>query len=281
MVTKWIVTVYNVCPNRMLGMVPGVARAPIDAWRDKLDKFDVPNLPEKELFIALAGEHTERTVQKYGVEWDHIRYWCPGLDRILTHPDHSLRSTAKAPAQYHVHRDPYDLSKIYLHNPYANEIIEVPAAQRWAEYTIGLTSHQHKLCRQHELVREGQRNDPDILMRAKASIIEAGWGRLRSGTRKKLERNLVRFLSGNRSQLLQAEIAVGSASDSGGEQIPLSPIVRTPSLIASAQDAAKPNSTVTTANVPAERGTISSDEDDMNEIERLASEMASGVRTDD
>lgn len=281
MVTKWIVTVHNVNPNRMLGKVPGVARAPIDAWRDKLDKFDVPSLPEKELFIALAGEHTERTVQKYGVEWDHIRYWRPELDRILTHPDHSLRSTAKAPAQYHVHRDPYDLSKIYLHNPHANEVIEVPAVQRWAEYTIGLTAHQHRLCRQHELVREGQRNDPDALMKAKASMIEAGRGALRSGTRKKLERNLVRFLYGNRSHLLEAEIALGSTPYSGGVQMPLSPVVRTPSFIASAQYTAKPNSTVSTANVPAERATISSDGDDMDEIERLAGEMASGVRTND
>lgn len=280
MVTKWIVTVHNANPNRMLGKVPGVPRAPIDAWRDKLDEFDVPSLPERELFIALAGEHEERTVQKYGVEWDHIRYWCPELDRILTHPDHSLRSTTKAPAKYHVHRDPYDLSKIYLHSRHANEIIELPAVQKWAEYTHGLTAHQHKICRQHELVREGQRNDPDVLMKAKASMIEAGRGALRSGTRKKLERNLVRFLYGNRSHLLEAEIAPGPAPNSRGEQMPLSPTVRTPSLIASAQYTAKPSSTVTTAEAPTEPGTISSDEDDMDEIERLAGEMASGVRTD-
>lgn len=280
MVTKWIVY-HNANPNRMLGEVPGVSRSPIDAWRDKLDEFDVPSLPEEELFIALAGEHEERTVQKYGVEWDHIRYWCPELDRILTHPDHSLRSTIGAPAKYHVHRDPYDLSKIYLHSRHANEIIELPAVQKWAEYARGLTAHQHKICRQHELVREGQRNDPDVLMKAKASIIEAGRGALRSGTRKKLERNLVRFLYGNRSHLLHGEIALGQAPPSGGEPMPFSPIVRAPSLVTSEPTSVEGKSTVTTALSNFEMPTISSDENDMDEIERLADEMTSGVRTND
>lgn len=194
LVTKWVVTVYNANPNRMLGKVPGVARAPIDAWQDKLDLYDVPGLPSKELFIALAGEHEERTVQKYGVAWDHIYYWSPELDRVLTHPDHRSRSISGQPAKYQVHRDPYDLSKIFLHSRHADEIIELPAVEKWVNYTHGLTAHQHRLCRQHELVREEQRSDPIALMKAKAAIIEAGRGALRSGTRKKLERNLVRFL---------------------------------------------------------------------------------------
>ena len=281
MVTKWVVTVHNANPNRMLGKVPGVPRTPIDAWRDKLDVFDVPSLPERELFIALGGEHEERTVQKYGVEWDHIRYWSPELDRILTHPNHNLRSTTKAPAKYQVHRDPYDLSKTYLHSRHANEIIELPAVQKWAEYTYGLTAHQHKICRQHELVREGQRNDPVVLMKAKASIIEAGRGALMSGSRKKLERYLVRFLYGNRSHLLEAKISPAATPNSRGEQMPLSPTVRTPSLIASAKQPSKPNPTSTTAKASAEPWTVSSHEDDMDEIERLAREMASEVRIDE
>lgn len=280
MVTKWIVTVHNANPNRMLGNVPGVARAPIDAWRDKLDEFDVPSLPERELFIALAGEHEQRTIQKFGVEWDHIRYWSPELDRILTHPDHRLRTTGRSPAKYHVHRDPYDLSKIYLHSRHANEIIELPAVQKWAAYTRRLTAHQHRLCRQHELIREGQRNDPDMLMRAKAAIIEAGMGALRSGRRKKIERSLTRFLYGSRSQLLQAEIASGSPVAVCHQPIALSPIVPTPSLIVGEAS----NGIENASDVP-ERGSPALlkpnlEPDDMAEIERLAAEMNSGVRPD-
>ncbi|MBU2326089.1 MAG: DDE-type integrase/transposase/recombinase [Alphaproteobacteria bacterium] len=280
MVTKWVVTVHNANPNRMLGNVPGVARAPIDAWRDKLDDFDVPSLPERELFIALAGEHEERTVQKYGVEWDHIRYWSPELDRILTHPEHRLKSTANAPAKYHVHRDSYDLSKIYLHSRLASEVLELPAVQKWTEYTHELTAHQHKLCRQHELVREDQRKDPDVLMKAKAAIIEAGMGALRSGSRKKIERSLTRFLHGNRSQLLKGEIAGGLSTKACHDPIPLSPIVPTPSLIvgktSNGVEKASRNTQLKSAGLPQ----ASSDVDDMAEIERLAAAINSGVRAD-
>lgn len=280
MVTKWIVTVYNVSPNRALGRLPGVPCSPINAWKDKLDLFDVPNLPEKKLFIALAGEHEERTVQKYGVDWDHIRYWSPELDRILTHPDHRSRSSAGNPAKYRVHRNPYDLSKIYIHSKHADEIIELPAVQKWAGYTQGLTLHQHRLCRQHELVGEDQRSDPIALMKAKAAMIEAGRGALRSGTRKNLERNLRRFLTGNRANLLQAEVTQGSGQILGQESMPLSPLVPTPSLIATEQTTLSRKSEVATELSPARQPNVLSVDDDMDEIERLANEMASGVRTD-
>jgi transposase InsO family protein len=280
MVTKWIVTVHNVRPNRALGRAPGVARRPIDAWRDKLDVFDVPSLPDENLFVALAGEHEERTVQKYGVEWDHIRYWSPELDRILTHPDHRLKSSAGQPAKYQVHRDPYDLSKIYLHSRHADEIITLPAVEKWASYTQGLSVHQHRLCRQHQLIREEHRSDPDALMKAKAEIIEAGRGALRSGTRKKLERNLVRFLYGSRLQLLQPEIAEGEKSAKGHEPMPLPPTVSTPSLIGTEQGAAAAKHVAQPDHVNTHWHTMSTEEDD-DEIARLAAEMASGVRTDE
>ena len=220
-------------------------------------------------------------MQKYGVEWDYIYYWSPELDRILTHPDHRSKSTGGQPAKYQVHRDPYDLSKILLHSRHANEIIELPAVEKWANYTQGLTVHQHRLCRQHELVREEQRRDPIALMKAKAAIIEAGRGALRSGTRKKIERNLVRFLYGSRSRLLQAEIVHGSEPTVGQEPMPLSPVVPTPSLVASEQNAAKLNAIGARPHSHVEKPTILSNEDDMDEIERLAGGMASGVRTDD
>ncbi|MBV7259354.1 Mu transposase C-terminal domain-containing protein [Erythrobacter crassostreae] len=280
MVTKWIVTDYNASPNRALGRVPGVSRSPIDAWRDKLDTFDLPILPDKKLFIALAGEHEERTVQKYGVEWDHIRYWTPELDRILTHPSHRAKSSSGRPAKYQVHRDPYDLSKVYLHSGDTDPVIELPAVQKWAEYTRGLTVHQHRLCRQHELVREEQRSDPIALMKAKAAIIEAGLGVLKSGTRKKLERNLVRFLYGDRAQLLHADVAQGSPQVPGHEPMPLSPLMPTPALIVAERYRENRKSAV--APDPQVAGPTSTPvEDDMDEIEKFASEMKSGVRTDD
>lgn len=281
MVTKWIVTVHNVRPNRALGQAPGVPRRPIDAWRDKLDIFDVPSLPDENLFVALAGEHEERTVQKYGVEWDHIVYWSHELDRILTHPDHRSRSSSGQPAKYQVHRDPYELSKIYLHSRHTNEIITLPAVEKWASYTRGLSVHQHRICRQHELMREKDRSDPTALMKAKAEIIEAGRGALRSGTRKKLERTLVRFLYGGRLQHLQPEIAAGEKSTTGHEPMPLSPIVSAPSLVAAEPNAVNPNSIVGLDQSITARPTISPEVDDDDEIGRIASEMASGVRTDD
>jgi putative transposase len=177
-----------------------------------------------------------------------------------------------------VHRDPYDLSRIYLHSQHADEIIELPAVEKWAEYANGLTAHQHKLCRQHELVREEQRSNPIALMKAKAAIIEAGRGALKSGVRKKLQRDLVRFLEGNKAPFLQAEIAQGSAHIVGYEPMPLSPVMPTPSLIAAEQSALVRQPEVKTALSSTLQSTLASVDDDMDEIERMAGEMASGVR---
>lgn len=281
LVTKWIVTVYNRRPNRMLGSAPGVARAPIDAWRDKLDLLDIPGLPDPELFIALSGERAMRTVQKYGVEWDHIRYWSPELDRILAHPKHQLKSTKTDSAHYQVRRDPYDLSRIFLFNHHANEVIELPVVERWQQYAQGLSVHQHRMCREHESIREEQRSDPKALWKARAALIEAGRGALRSGMRKKLERNLTRFLYGNRAQAFASNLEASSTAAKGEEPISLSAIVEAPLLVLG--ETSKPGAQLPhVINEDAEYEPVEPLVGaDMDEILHLAARVKSGSRHDD
>jgi putative transposase len=262
----------------MLGEVPGVRRAPIDAWRDKLNLLDIPALPSEELFIALAGERTTRTVQKYGVEWDHIRYWSPELDRILAHPDYRQQTRGHKSAQYEVRRDPYDLSQIYLYNHHANEVMVLPVVERWAKYTEGLSVHEHRLCREHETIREEQRGEPDALWKARAALIEAGMGHLRSGRRKKLELKLRRFLYGNRLQPRLSSIQCEAAREDATSPMTLSSIVEEPTFLSAkevirAQHADSGEPRQTQFDRPE---TV----DDMEEILTLAAEVRSECRSD-
>lgn len=278
LVTKWIVTVYNHRPNRMLGDAPGVARAPIDAWRDKLDALDVPALPNPELFIALAGERETRTVQKYGVEWDHIRYWSPELDRVLAHPEHEIRSTNTRTAKYHIRRDPFDLSKIYLYNHHANERIVVPVVDQWRQYTQNLSKHEHRLCREHESIREEQRSDPTALWKARAALIEAGKGKLKEGRRKQLERNLTRFLYGNRSRLLESTIHSETALEGGDPPIPLSSVMEAPAYIQPDKTDLKSEMGTSHSELVRPEEMLSDCGDDMDDILALAADIKSGSR---
>lgn len=266
--TKWIVSDYNRRPNRMLGDAPGVARAPIDAWRDKLDLMDLPALPAKELFIALAGEREERTVQKYGVEWDHIRYWSPELDRILAHPDHRPKSSGANSAKYRVHRDPYDLSIIYLHNHHANEVMMLPVVEKWRDYASDLTLHQHKMCREHELIREEQRSDPDALWKARSALIEAGMGALQSGRRKNLQRKLTRFLYGKDARPFASEMERQDSPVRSDGPMPLSATVEPTTFLKDEGFTEKASVVETTGS------------DDLAEIMHLAAQVKSGVRRD-
>ena len=227
---KWIVTVFNRSPNRTLGDTPGVGKAPIDAWRDKVDMLDFPALPHRELFLALAGQVTERTVQKYGVEWDHITYWSPELDRILAHPGHRSISRGKASAKYTVRRDPYDLSKVYLSNHHQNEVIEVPVCQRWQDYTKELTVFQHRACLEHARVRESQRAQPDALWRARQELTEIARGAVDTTKRKKIDRQLKRFLYGKQHREIQMRETIRNIPVAS-EPIPLSPIVEEPTFV--------------------------------------------------
>ncbi len=285
---KWIVTVYNRTPNRTLGDTPGVAKAPIDAWRDKVDLLDFPALPDRDLFLALAGQVTERTVQKYGVEWEHITYWSPELDRILTHPDHRSISRGQASAKYAVRRDPYDLSKIYLNNHHQNEVIEVPVCERWREYATGLAAFQHRACLEHARVRESQRAQPEALWRARQELTEIARGAVDTNKRKKIDRRLKRHLYGKQHR----EIAMRETAENipaASEPMPLSPIVEEPAFVrASAStggdkiqpdDRSEPWRDATPlqeeqTDRPAE------DIDDLSEILREAARTGSGRRDD-
>ncbi|MDF1769105.1 Mu transposase C-terminal domain-containing protein [Maricaulis sp.] len=278
--TKWIVTDYNRRPNRGLGRAPGVPRAPIDAWRDKLDLLDSPSLPSEELFIALAGQTAERTVQKYGVEWDHIRYWSPDLDRILAHPDHRGQSSKACSAKYHVRRDPYDVSKVYLYNHHAKEVIELPVVDKWRKYTKGLSVFQHRLCREHELMREEHRSDPEALWKARAALINAGMGALRSGRRKQLERKLTRYLYGNRAHPGVSELVFEDQCGGEADLIPLTAVHEEPVLVTSDPTTGLESPSTGETQISKIEINSAAGSDDMDEILMLAAQVNSGSRSD-
>ena len=151
-VTLWVCDEWNVTEHEGLGLLDTLKGVPRDLWNDKVEKVRLAMPPPSTDFVALAGDSDERCVTKKGVRWDNIRYLGPGLEALRTHPDHrdgreddDRRGRKHHGTKYLVRRDPHDLGRIYLTNPYDPDrrIIEVPAIR--ADYAEGLTLHQHRV----------------------------------------------------------------------------------------------------------------------------------------
>lgn len=277
--TKWLVTDRHRSPNRNLGTVPGVGRAPIDALHDKVNELDVAELPDPTLFVALAGEVAHRTVQKTGITWDHIIYWSTDLDAVLAHPDHRERSGRNGPAQYRVRRDPYDLSKVYLVNHHSDSIITVPACDRWREYTQDLTAYQHRCAREHAKVVEGQRFDPEALSRAKHELRQAAIGVLRSGIRKKTERRVARYLHNRKQMAFESALADAEHERAIEEAMPLR-VVESPRHVGVEDEAERDGNTSADGDASSGRAALllppaDQSEDDLDEILIAAAKIRS------
>ena len=151
-VSLWICDEWNVTEHEGLGLLDTLKGVPRDLWFEGIEKVRLSSLPPARDFVALAGDSDERCVTKKGVRWDNIRYLGPGLEALRTHPDHrdgreddDRRGRRHHGTRYLVRRDPHDLGRIYLTNPYDPDrrIIEVPAIR--LDYAEGLTLQQHRI----------------------------------------------------------------------------------------------------------------------------------------
>ncbi len=151
-VTRYICNEYNVKEREGLGHLRTLKGSPRDRWYERIEKVRKTMVPDEQDFIALAGDSAMRTVTQKGVRWDHIRYQSPGLVAILANGEHvrgrtdgERRGTRHPGTEYLVRRDPFDLARAYLTNPYAPDdpIIVLEAVR--LDYAEGLTLHQHRV----------------------------------------------------------------------------------------------------------------------------------------
>lgn len=129
---KWIVEVYHQEIHRGIGVPPALM------WekgeRERLIEY--PANPEQ---LGIITAHTaERTLFRYGMEINGLKYNCPELQSLYRRHGSNLKLTLK------YHED--DISFIHAYDPDEKVYLRVPAIDQ--EYSTGLTLDQHDLIRQ-------------------------------------------------------------------------------------------------------------------------------------
>ena len=142
---KWFVDEYNVSDHEGLGPLRSLKGNPARIWREKQHQISLDFLPGPDLFLARAGDTDWRTITSKGIEWDYICYQSDKLNVIRTHHLHKPGSRNHPGTKYRVVRDPYDVGKITLRNPYDPDAPPIVAEAVRADYARGLTLHQHKV----------------------------------------------------------------------------------------------------------------------------------------
>ncbi len=167
----------------------GLGGIPARRWELATQSGFLPRVPRsaKELKVLLSRVE-KRVIWHYGIDLESIRYSTddPRLTRLRTR----LKGE-KATIKYH----PGDLSRIYVYDPDENnpdeddsdeeKYIEVPAINRYQEYTQGLSLWKHRVIR-NAILEEQHTVDPIALGRTKRklqAIVDAGRERKRAGTR--------------------------------------------------------------------------------------------------
>jgi putative transposase len=191
----WIVMIHNARLSKGLGVIRGIGDVPIRVWNQRAANHPAGPLPPEELFIALAGEWEMRTIQNDGITWDYVKYECPELISLTTHPNHKRGRQEGGGTQYKCIRHPINIGQIYVVDPYnKGDIIIVPATQAHQEYANGRHRHSHAV-----VVAEAKRvaNDAidfDALMSARDRLGSALAALRNSPERKRVLRKVGRFI---------------------------------------------------------------------------------------
>lgn len=211
----FICHVVNSGLTKGLGVIRGVGDVPLRVWNEKAARHPSGPLPPPDLFVALCGEWEMRTIQNNGITWEYIVYECPELISLITHPEHrNARENGKG-TQYRVCRDPNDLGRLYVENPYepGRPVIVVPATRAHARYAEGLHRHVHDVVVEHARKRVREELDFDALMQVRDMLGEVAVAARGRPERKRVQRRLARFLEGERKRRFASRVLPGRAPD--------------------------------------------------------------------
>jgi putative transposase len=203
----WIVMIHNRHGSKGLGVIRGIGDVPIRLWNEKAALHPAGPLPPPDLFIALAGEWEMRTIQNDGIVWDYLKYERPELLTLTAHPLHRSAREHGGGTLYKCCRDPSDLGRIYVVDPYnPGNIITVPATQSHLAYADKRHRHSHSI-----VVAEARRKvkdaiDFDELMKALDRLGDALVSIRDRRERKQIHRKLARFIGDQRRERLASKV---------------------------------------------------------------------------
>ncbi|GJD77479.1 hypothetical protein GCM10007886_15990 [Methylobacterium gregans] len=241
----FICDVHNVHKSKGLGLLRGIGDIPLRVWNEEAARHPSGPLPPAELFVALCGEWEDRTIQNDGIVWGHIKYECPELLSLITNPGHRSAREDGAGTRYRCARDPADLGRIYVVDPYDRDgrIITVPATRAHRAYAEGRHRHVHDLAVANARRMVQGAFDFDALMRALDLLGDAAAAARAKPERKAVHRGLARFLDAQRKARFRSEVRTGTPAHpatTAGHLDPLA-IARRPKPAASALPAPPPS----------------------------------------
>jgi putative transposase len=221
----WIVMIHNERGSKGLGVIRGIGDVPIRLWNEKAAQHPAGPLPPPDMFIALAGEWEMRTIQNDGIVWDYIKYEDPELINLTTHSRHQSARENGAGTRYKCCRDPEDIGRIYIVNPYdAGTILTVPATPAHADYADGRHRHSHDI-----VVAEARRKMNDAinfeeLMKALDRLGDALASIRERREQKKIHRKLARFIGNQHQERLASKVVPTLVPRDGSGSQHLDPI---------------------------------------------------------
>lgn len=139
----------------------GINMPPIKRWLDGISGaknqpgIGPPLRPDDEDRLRLDFMPCEwRTVQRYGVEWDHLTYYSDVLRRYINAKEGRLKQ------KFLFRRDPRDISVIYFWDPQLNIYAEIPCA----DVRLGAVNIWEWRAVRNQVVKEGRRVNTDTLL---------------------------------------------------------------------------------------------------------------------
>jgi Integrase core domain. len=177
----WIVDVYTQEIHSGIGGHPRGKGIPARLWQRALDEQFVPRLPpSRNDLLVLVSRTTTRTLHHYGIEFEHLLYQDPNLSPLrsklkrartyrttygeIPAAKHSNIRTGSVQIKYH----PGDLSRIWVHDPFSDQYLEVRAVDK--DYTDNLSLWKHRVITRYAHEELKRQVNPEALVQAKARI---------------------------------------------------------------------------------------------------------------
>lgn len=198
--------IYHASSHEGLGDIQTFSGVPKDLWQAGIKTAPNRPLVDRDLMVRIIGDTTTATIQGDGVRWDYLVYQSADLAQMTLNPAHKEGAGPHRATQYKVTRDPSDLGHVWVHNPYNQQVIEVPIATSMASYAKGLKLYQHRKVVEHNREMKRRADDAEALMTSmrelENQLLDVHKKRQKQGTAMKL----ARFISGQRQRIKRSEI---------------------------------------------------------------------------
>lgn len=223
--------VYNRSLHAGLGPLITLSDTPDRLWQKGIPHATMRPLIDPAVFTRMVGIPEKVTIQQDGVRIDYLHYQSAELIALRDHPQHKMGTRKHSATKYQATRDPNDLGRIWVRDPYRNVDIEVPVQDIEQRYAKGLTLFQHRQIIKYHL--EQSKTQPgfselsEARKRLELKLVEMHAKRKKHETAPKL----ARFVSGQAQKLRSAQVIELSANSSVSDHMDYAaPVLQTPEI---------------------------------------------------